>query len=398
MRRPDARSNALLSGTAYASMFVFGIVMAVLGAVLPVLGIRLQLATPDIGKLFLVMNGAMLTSSLVLGLAMDRFGMKFPLAMGSLLVAAALGMMVRATAFIALLPSVVLLGIGGGALNGAANTLVADLYEDPRRKGAALNRLGVFFGFGALFLPFVVGALVARYSIARLLIATSTLCLAVAAFASFRRFPEAKQRHRFPLADVPRFVRSPLVWVFAFLLFFESGVEFTLGGFISIYLLRDIGLGSIAIASWILAAYWGSIMISRGVLSRIALHIEPYRMLLFCASGAGAGALLAALAVQPTVAALGIVICGCSLAGVYPTSLGIAGDRFQSHSGTVFGILFAIALAGGMILPFAAGQIGAVAGLRWVFGMIATAFAAILALSRMARRIDRQHELSPEIA
>ena len=388
MQRPDAPSVALLSGTACASMFVFGIVMAVLGAILPLLSGRMQLATSDIGKLFLVMNAAMLGSSLVLGLAMDRFGMKPPLVMGPLLVAAGLGVVVRAAAFVALLPAVVLLGIGGGALNGAANTLVADLHENPRRKGAALNYLGIFFGFGALFLPFVIGALLARLSVASLLIAASTLCAAVGVFASFRRFPVPKQRHALPLADMPRFLRSPLVLTFAFLLFFESGVEFTLGGFISTYLIHDMGLSSVTLASWILAGYWASIMISRFVLSRIAPRMDPYRTLLLCACGAGIGAVVAALASRPAIAALGILICGWSLAGVYPASLGITGDRFQSHSGTVFGILFAIALAGGMIFPLLAGQLGTVAGLRWAFGMIAAAFVAILGLSRIAKRIE----------
>lgn len=398
MQRHDARSTALLNSAAYASMFVFGIVMAVLGAILPLLAERLRLMTADIGELFLVMNAAMLASSLVLGLAMDRFGIRLPLALGSLLVAAGLAITVRANAFAALIVPVVLLGAGGGALNGAANTLVADLHEDPRRKGAALNLLGVFFGFGALFLPFVIGTLLARYSITRLVIATSVLCSAAGVFAWLQRFPAPKQRHAFPIADVPRFLRSPLVLTFASLLFFESGVEFTLGGFISTYLLRDIGLSSIAVVSWILAGYWASIMISRGVLSRIARRADPYRMLLLCAMGAGLGALLAGLAPGPLIATLGVLVCGFSLAGIYPASLGIAGDRFRSHSGTVFGILFAIALAGGMILPFLAGQLGASAGLRWVFGMVSGAFVMILLLSRIARRIDRPDTFSEEIA
>jgi fucose permease len=371
-------------------MFVFGIVMAVLGAILPLLASRLHLATADIGKIFLVMNAAMLAASLVLGLAMDRFGMKPPLAAGPLLVAAALCIMLRADSFPALLPAALLLGIGGGALNGAANTLVADLHDDPRRKSAALNLLGVFFGFGALFLPFIIGALLARYSVARLLFVTAILCALVGLFAASRRFPAPKQRHAFPLAEVPRFLRSPLVLAFAFLLFFESGVEFTLGGFISTYLVHDLGLSSLAIASWILAAYWASIMLARIVLSRIALRMNPYRTLLLCASGAGFGALVAALAPSPLVAALGIVLCGFSLAGVYPTSLGIAGDRFQSHSGTVFGILFAVALAGGMLLPFTAGFIGAAAGLRWVFVLVTVSYVAILFLSNVARRLEQQ--------
>jgi fucose permease len=281
-----------------------------------------------------------------------------------------------------------LLGVGGGALNGASNTLVADLHEDPRRKSAALNRLGIFFGFGALCLPFAMGALLARLSMATLLLAAAALCAGAGVFASTLRFPAPKQGHALPVADLPRFLRSPLVLVFAFLLFFESGVEFTLGGFISTYLTRDMAMASVSLASWVLAGYWLSLMVSRAVLSRVALGAEPYRILLFCSLGACAGALIAAVAPSAGVAALGIVLCGFSLAGVYPTALGIAGARFKSHSGTVFGILFAVALSGGMILPWVAGQLGGAAGLRWAFGMVAAAFMAVFLLSRAAAHFD----------
>jgi FHS family glucose/mannose:H+ symporter-like MFS transporter len=383
-------SNTVLSSAAYAGMFVFGIVMALLGAILPSLASRLEFHTADIGTLFLAMNAAMLVSSMVLGLAMDRFGMKPPMALGPLLVAAALAMVVRAQAFAELLPAVVLLGVGGGALNGATNTLVADLHDDPRRKSAALNVLGVFFGFGALFLPFTLGALLRWFPVSSLLLAAAALCALAGIFATLLRFPAPKQSQALPVADMPRFLRSPLVLVFAFLLFFESGVEFTLGGFISTYLAKDLAVTSVATVSWVLAGYWASLMVSRTVLSRVALGSEPYRILAFCAAGACAGAVLAAVAPAPGFAALAIVVCGWSLAGIFPTALGIAGARFQSHSGTVFGILFTVALAGGMTLPWLAGRIGGAAGLRWVFGMVAAAFAAILLLSRVAAGFERK--------
>ncbi len=396
MSRPEAPPVALLSWAAYAGMFVFGIVMALLGAILPPLAGRLRFDVADIGTLFLVMNAAMLACNLALGLAMDRFGMKPPLTLGAWLVATALAIVARATVFADLLPAVVLLGIGGGALNGATNTLVADLHDDPKRKGAALNLLGVFFGFGALFLPFAIGALLARFAMGRLLGAAALLCAATGGFALGLRFPPPKQRNALPVADMPRFLRSPLVLALAALLFFESGVEFTLGGFISTYLTRDLALASVSIASWVLAAYWASLMISRAVLSRAALGSDPYRILLFSAIGACAGSGLAAVAPSPAVAAFAIVLSGWSLAGIFPTALGIAGARFHSHSGTVFGILFAVALSGGMILPWLAGQIGGSAGLRWSFGLIAASFAVILGLSRLARRAEAGTNSSEE--
>ncbi len=397
MSRPDDRRLAQLSASAYAGMFVFGMVMALLGAILPSLASRLRFGTADIGTLFLVMNGAMLASSLVLGPAMDRFGMKPPMALGPMLVSAALVIVVRAAAFAELLPAVVLLGIGGGALNGATNTLVADLHEDPRRKSSALSVLGVFFGFGALFLPFTIGALLSWFSMGVLLLAAAALCALAGLFSVVLPFPVPKQGHALPVADLPRFLRSPLVLAFAFLLFFESGVEFTLGGFISTYVTHDMAVNSVSLASWILAGYWASVMVSRTVLSRIALGTDPYRILAFCAMGACAGAVLAAAAPSWGVATFAIVVCGWSLAGIYPTVLGIAGARFKSHSGTVFGILFTVALAGGMTLPWLAGRIGGAAGLRWCFAMIAASFAAILGLSRLAARTERPQEPMPPV-
>jgi fucose permease len=376
----------MLSLAAYSGLFVFGIVMALLGAILPVLAEQLRFAVSDIGTLFLIMNFAMLVCSLLLGLAMDRFGMKPPLALGPLLVAAALILIARTRSFSDLFPAVTLLGIGGAAVNGAANTLMADLHEDPQKKNAALNLLGVFFGLGALFLPFAIGALLARFSLAVLLGAAALLCAVAGLYSLVLRYPPPKQAQRLPFRDMGGFLRSPLVLIFAMLLFFESGVEFTLGGFVSTYFTRDMGISSVSIASWILTGYWAALILSRIVLSRIALGADPYRILLFSALGACLGALIAAMAPLAAVAALGIWLAGWSLAGIYPAVLGITGARFQSHSGTVFGILFAVALLGGMIVPWVSGQVAAAGGLRWVFVLVSSSFAAIAVLGRLARQ------------
>jgi len=45
---------------------------------------------------------------------------------------------------------------------------------------------------------------------------------------------------------------------------------------------------------------------------------------------------------------------------VYPAVLGLAGSRFPAHSGTVFGVLFTMALTGGMTRPWVTGRAAAV--------------------------------------
>ena len=385
MTAARAGGPAMLDRIAYAGMFVFGIVMALLGAVMPVLSARLSLGLDDVGTLFLVTNGAMLAASLFVGPAMDRFGLKAPLAAGAFLVAGALAGIAFAPTLGGLLAAVTALGLGGGALNASTNTLVADLHEDPEEKASALNLLGVFFGFGALMLPFSVGALLSAVGLAGLLTATSALCAATGAVTAMLRFPAPKQAHGWPIAEMRRFARMPLVLALAFLLFFQSGNEFVLGGYFSTFLTTELTV-PVASASYLLAAYWAAIMASRIFLSRVVARTGASRIVLGGAALAAIGALGVAAAQSIPLAVAAVLLTGFALAGIFPTVLGIAGAAFRDHSGTVFGILFTVALTGGMTMPWIAGHLAARAGLRAVFVLAAVNFTAIAVLNAIARR------------
>ena len=151
-----------LSGAAFSGMGGFGIAMALLGAILPLISQRLHFDLAQAGGLFLLMNATMLVGTFVLGPLLDRFGIKLTFVIAPLLVAAALVLVANARSFEGLQVAIVFLAMGGGALNQSTNTLIADLHEDEHRKSSALNLLGVFFGFGALSVPFAIGSLQQR--------------------------------------------------------------------------------------------------------------------------------------------------------------------------------------------------------------------------------------------
>lgn len=355
MAGPGIRAG-WLSGAAYAGMFGFGIVMALLGAILPVISLRLHFDLAQAGNLFLVMNGAMLATTLALGPALDRFGMKPAMVVAPLFVAASLGLIAGAGTFNGLIAAVVLLGIGGGALNQATNTLIADLHVDASRKSAALNLLGVFFGFGALFIPFTIGSLLEALGLNSILYAAVLLAVVPAAVSVAPAFPAPQQREGVPVAQVLRYARQPLVMVFAFLLFFESGNEFLLGGYITTFLTRNLG-ATVSTASYLLAGYWGALMLGRIVLSRILLRVRGETLILASALGVAASVALLIFSTSLPIAAAATVLLGFSIAAVFPTVLGLAGSRYAGHSGTVFGILIGVALVGGMSLPWLAGRV-----------------------------------------
>lgn len=377
-----------LSAAAYAGMFGFGIVMALLGAILPLISQRLHFDLAQAGDLFLVMNGAMLATTFALGPLLDRFGIKPAFLLAPLFVAGALALIANADTFEALQVGVISLGIGGGALNQATNTLIADLHEDARRKGAALNLLGVFFGFGALFVPFTIGTLLDALGLAKILYLAAILTLTTTAMSIVLAFPAPRQSAGVPIAEVLRLARQPLIVTLALLLFLESGNEFVLGGYMTSYLTRGLG-ATVPMASILLAVYWGALMLARVVLSRVLLHVSGSALTL--ASAAGVAASVSVLVGAPSlwIAAVAIVVLGLSTAAIFPTTLGLAGSRYPSHSGTAFGILIGIALTGGMTLPWIVGRVAdrsgvaaglaipivcaaGIFGLQWLAGNIVT--------------------------
>jgi FHS family glucose/mannose:H+ symporter-like MFS transporter len=373
------RPTRPLQAAAFAGMFLFGVAAALLGATLPLLSERLEIGLGRVGALFLVMNACMLASSFALGSLQDRYGMKPSLVAGPLVVGAALLIVAGADRYAQLLLAVALLGIGGTALNGASNALVADLFEDPAAKSAALNRVGLFFGFGALCIPFLIGLLLRAAGLGGILVGGMALCVSVAAANAVPRYPPAKQAGGLSLAEAARFVRDPLVLLLGLLLFFESGNEFILGGYTSTFLTSTLGMG-VGAASYTLAGFWAALMLTRAWLGRGRSSLTGGRLVL---ASAGASAVVTALLVtasRPPLAVAMVVALGATLAGIFPAVLGVASSRFPTHSGTVFGILFTMALSGGMTLPWVTGQAAAAWGLRPALGLVVLQFLAVLAL------------------
>jgi fucose permease len=363
-------------------MFLFGIAAAVLGATLPLLSARLELGLGRVGTLFLAMNGCMLASSFALGALQDRFGMKPPLVAGPLVVGVALLAVAAAGSFAHLVAGVALLGVGGSALNGAGNALVADLHEDPAAKSAALNRVGVFFGFGALFIPLAIGLLLRAAGVRGILVGAAVLCLLVGAANALPGYPPAKQAGGLSLGEAARFARDPLVLLMGAVLFFQSGNEFILGGYTTTFLTREVGM-EMGGAAYALAGYWAALMLARAALGRGLLPVAGGRLVLTSAAASAVATGLLVTASRAPLALAMVVGLGATVAGIFPAVLGEAGARFPAHSGTVFGLLFTIALTGGMTLPWVTGQAAAAWGLRPALGLVVGQFLAVLALQAL---------------
>jgi fucose permease len=344
-----------LTWASYAGIFVFGIVLAILGVLLPLLFERIDLDPVQAGSLFWFLNLGSLIVSIGSGLVFDRFGFKLILVLASLAASGALAGMAWATAYPMFAFSIFLLGLGGGGLNAGTNVLVADLYPD--QQAAALNRLGIFFGFGACFIPLFVGGLIAVLDLRTILLLTGVIALVPGAAFLVLSFPPGKHAEAgLPRSEVKRLLLHPFVLLLGALLFFQSGNEFSTGGWMTTYLVETLAF-SASTASFYLSGFWAALILGR-VLSVRVLRWMAEETVVQISAGSAAGALLLFILLpDPLVSLLAMGWLGFSMAPIFPSALGEGARRFPQLSGTLFGILIAIALLGGMTIPWLLGYI-----------------------------------------
>lgn len=377
--------RARLFAAACAGIFVFGIVLALLGTMFGLPGVRqrygLDLAAQ--GDLFLLLFLGIFATTTVAGPLCDRFGARPVLGVSSALVALALLAFARAHTFRGAALAAFTLGVGGGGLNTVNNVLVSDLYDAGR--APRLNVLGTFFGIGALLIPLTAATLIERISLDQMLLASAGLAVVSAAAYLALPFPPPRELDGFSPRRALEVLRYPGVLLFATLLFFQSGSEASIGGWTSTY--ANARGWPPETATRLLAGYWAALMLGRLASARLLAHASKPAVVFASGVAAATGSLLLLLADAPWLMVAGVVVLGAAFAPIYPTVLAMVGDRYRRYSGSVFSALFSIALVGGMVFPWAVGHVAQRAGVAsgMVLPLVASVMVAVLVIA-VARR------------
>ncbi len=359
-----------LFAIACLGMLAFGIVLTTLGAVLPSVIERFGIDTAVAGSLFLLMTFGILLGSVVFGPIVDRNGYKGMLLLATALIAIGIIGIAFAPSMAWLRVAVAVVGFGGGIINGGTNALVADVSADGRTAGLSL--LGVFFGVGAVGVPFVLGSLLGTFSYSAIIAAVGALVAIPFAITAATPFPAPKQPQGFPLAAARRLLGDPVLLLMGLMLFLESGMEITVGGWTATFFRDELRISERRALVY-LSLYWFGMMLARLALGSVLKRAAPVRVLLGCIAVGLAGALTLILASDASVAALGVFLLGVGFAATFPVVLGFVGDRYAELSGTAFSIVIVMALTGGMLLPWLTRVLGATYGLRGSFAIVPVA-------------------------
>ena len=192
------------------------------------------------------------------------------------------------------------------------------------------------------------------------------------------RFPTPKQAQGFPIAAAKALLRDPVLLTFGVMLFLESGVEITVGGWSATFF-KDELLVTDQRALVYLSLYWFGLMVGRMGLSAALRRVAPARLLAACITVAFFAAWIVITAHDPSFGALGVFLLGVGFSATFPVVLAFVADRHAALSGTAFSVVMVMALTGGMLLPYLTGVLGTAYGLRSSF-LIVPAALVLLAL------------------
>ncbi len=374
---------------ACAGMLLFGIVMTTLGAILPDVIERYGVGAANAGTLLAIMSIGMLGGSILFGPIVDRYGYKGMLFGSTALIMIGLEGLAFSPSFTWLRAAAFLIGLGGGAINGGTNALVADISEDEKSSG--LSYLGIFFGVGAFGIPFAMSTLEAIMSPLTIVAVVGGLCLLPLIYFAAIAFPQAKHEQGLPITEGIKLTSDGLLLLMGLMLFLQSGMEIAVGGWTATYFTEVINLDA-GRAVFYLSLFWAGMMLARIVLGNVLKKAAPSTVLFVFIGTALIGALLLIMSTGLTLATPGIFLIGWGLAAGYPVVLGYVGDRYPHLSGTAFSIVLVIALIGGSFFPYLAGLLAESFGLRTSFVIVpislvvqAILFSVILARQRSDR-------------
>jgi len=349
-------SNMLIVAAVMA-IFVYGMIAAMLGSILPDLSKKFSLSPSENGTIAMTQAIGLVIGSLLVGPLMDVQGKKAGMVLGLGLIALALFLLPQSKGFGSIRLYMLILGIGGGVVVAGANALVNDVKTD--NPTALFNGFNTFSGLGGIATPFIAANLL-RGNSSRLCNLTAALTVATLALHMATNMPTPTGVVQFQFSDVPALLSNPALLLPALLLFLYVAAEVGVWNWLVKHLIAQgipekkalnilsFGFALGLLAGRLLVAFVPALkeLPAATILmaSSIGIAITTYAMLQFK---------------DANVAWASVFLAGVAMAPVFPTALSMVGAKFTTNTATAIG---AAITCGWLGLVASSPIIGGVAG------------------------------------
>ncbi|HEX5226783.1 MAG TPA: MFS transporter [Bryobacteraceae bacterium] len=364
---PDGDQSAARDAwRSMAAFLVSGMLISFLGAILPSWGYHLRPSFTEVGDYFLALAVGLIASVGAAHFLLPRRGLKFLLVLANLLACAAflyLALFSAPRAADWRLIGVLCIGFSTGLLNAGVFHAISPIYQADR--AATVNFAGLLFGSGSLLTALLVAGTYYVYTVPSILILFAALPGLYAIVCHKGSYKHGLESQTDPLIQVLRDFRNPGAVLFSLLLFFQFGNEWSMAGWLPLFLIRRLGI-SPNDALLLLALYWASLVVGR-ILSQFVLKRAHRAWLL---TGSVVSALLGMTVLASTNnmfgAVMGILFVGAGFASIYPLVVEKIAHRFPYYHPGFYNGLFSLAITGGFLAPWVLGYFADAWGIQAV--------------------------------
>ena len=340
---------------AVVAIFIYGMIAAMLGTILPDLSDRFHLTPHQNGIIAFAQAIGLILASLAVGPLLDNEGKKVGLILGLAFITAALALLPRASGFRSVVFLLFLLGIGGGIVVTGANSLASDV--DSLHRATALNLVNLFFGLGGLATPFISANLFKQNWI--------RLCYTVAALAAITlgiqastHMPPPSGSGRFILQDAGPVLGQPALFLLGFYLFLYITCEVGVWNWLVRYLISQ-GIPESRALNTLSLGFALGLIIGRLGISAVLLRASALNVTLVASIAMAVFTFFMLRTTRPAVAFTLVFLAGLSMAPVFPTVLAVVGGAFPRMTSTAMGIVITFGWIG---LAVSSRIIGSIAG------------------------------------
>lgn len=345
----------MLIVAAILAIFVYGMIAAMLGTILPDLSDRFHLTPQQNGTIAFCQALGLIIASVGVGPLIDNEGKKVGLVLGLALITIALFLLPKSKGFGQIALFLFLLGLGGGIIVTGANALVSDISE--ARRATTLNLLNLFFGLGGLATPFISANLLSRNSV-RLCYLVAILTAVTLAVHIVAPIPPPTGERSFVFSQAGSVLGAPTLWLLSFFLFLYVACEVGVWNWLPRHLIAQ-GIPESKALNILSLGFALGLLIGRVAVSPVLISVPARQVTLASAILMVITTYLMLTTSKPTTAWILVFLAGVAMAPVFPTTLAVVGDTFRTATATAMGIVITFGWIG---LAVSSRIIGAIAG------------------------------------
>jgi len=356
----------MLQAVALMCSFGLGMCFSLLGSISVKLMPRVKMDAGKFGTLISTFMFACLIASLVIGVVTDAIGYKWVALVGFLATATCIFVLASGKSYNTVMLPCVLLGMGAMAMNTVANVMGPQILFEGKDPAAANNFVNVFFGLGLFLTPLIVSFLFRKTTYEKAVSTLGVIIILPAIIALLAKgYPESS--NKLDIAAAVGLLREPAVLVAGFVLFCYIALESSFCNWLPLFGKEVVKTENPAVEDAVADASGQRLLSFFAVAMMVGrLATSQVRGLTQIGGFVIAGAALVAAVViflmmgckKGAVANILAILAGLAFAPCFPTTIGVTFSKFKPEIyGSIFGIIFAVGLAGAVIVPKMMGNV-----------------------------------------